>query len=94
MTSWGLPFIQLPDSIQDFIQKVQGGEAVSAQLFTHVRREFIQAVWALLLDEDFIMGYNHGIEINCADGIKCRVYLRLFTYSADYPEKYKVSYQS
>jgi hypothetical protein len=84
-----LEILQLPDSIQDFVQKVNGSETGSAQLLTHVRREFIQAVWSLLLDEDFIMAYKHGIVIKCADGITRRVYLRLFTYSADYPEKYK-----
>lgn len=31
--------------------------------------------------------YVHGIVIDCADGIRRRVYPRLFTYSADYPEK-------
>lgn len=82
--------IQLPDSIQDFVQQVNGIEAGSAQLFTHVRREFIQAVWSLLLDEAFIMAHKHGIVIKCADGRRRRVYLRLFTYSADYPEKYQV----
>jgi hypothetical protein len=56
-------------------------------LLTHCRREFIQAVWALLLDADFVEAYKHGIVIMCADGIKRRIYLRLMTYSADYPEK-------
>lgn len=26
--------------------------------------------------------------VNCKDGVRRRIYHRLFTYSADYPEKY------
>jgi hypothetical protein len=48
----------------------------------------MQAVWNFLLDDDFLHAYHYGIVIRCADGIERRVYPRLFTYSADYPEKY------
>ncbi|KIJ40567.1 hypothetical protein M422DRAFT_256540 [Sphaerobolus stellatus SS14] len=34
-----------------------------------------------------IATYREGIVIKCVDGVTRRVYLRLFTYSADYPEK-------
>ncbi|KAF8505065.1 hypothetical protein JB92DRAFT_2737762, partial [Gautieria morchelliformis] len=77
----------LPDAIKDFIQQICGGKAGSGPLLTHCRREFIQAVWALLLDDDFIEAYKHGIVVMCADGIQRRIYLRLMTYSVDYPEK-------
>jgi hypothetical protein len=45
-------------------------------------------VWKLMLDDDFIHAYQHGIVIQCIDGVWRRVYPRIFTYSADYPEKY------
>ena len=48
----------------------------------------MQAIWTLLLDSDFMHGYEHGIVIQFADGIQRRVFPRIFTYSADYPEKY------
>jgi len=48
----------------------------------------MQAMWDLLLDEDFMHAYEHGIVITCGDGITRRVFPRFFTYSADYPEKY------
>jgi hypothetical protein len=48
----------------------------------------MQAIWALLLDEDFMDAYKNGIIIRCGDGITRRVFPRFFTYSADYPEKY------
>ena len=47
----------------------------------------MQGVWKLLLNDQFIDAYTHGMEIKCADGVIRQVYPRLFTYSADYPEK-------
>ena len=47
----------------------------------------MHAVWAKILDDDFIHAYIYGIVIMCIDGIEQRIYLRFFTYSADYPEK-------
>jgi Plavaka transposase len=44
-------------------------------------------VWRQLLDDDFIAAYRHGIVLRCIDGVLRRVYPRIFTYSADYPEK-------
>jgi len=44
-------------------------------------------IWRLLLDDEFLHAYQHGIVILCMDGVKRRVYPRIFTYSADYPEK-------
>jgi len=51
----------------------------------------MHAVWKVLLDDDFLHAYNYGIVINCHDGVERRVYPRIFTYSADYPEKYVLS---
>jgi Plavaka transposase len=48
----------------------------------------MQAIWNLLLDDDFVHAYEHGIVIECGDGVTRRVYPCFFTYSADYPEKY------
>jgi hypothetical protein len=44
-------------------------------------------VWSLLLDDEFIQAYQHGMVLKCADGIFRHIYPRIFTYSADYPEK-------
>jgi hypothetical protein len=57
-------------------------------ILTHCRRELMHEVWRILLDAEFIQAYNHGLVINCFDGVVRRVYPRIFTYSADYPEKY------
>ena len=32
--------------------------------------------------------YEHGVVIECCDGVKRRFYIRIFAYSADYPEKF------
>lgn len=47
----------------------------------------MQAIWSYLLDSDFLHAYEHGVTIKCLDGISRRVFPRLFTYAADYPEK-------
>lgn len=44
-------------------------------------------VWRVLLDQEFQYAWIHGVEVLCGDGIRRRVYPRIFTYSADYPEK-------
>jgi len=62
-----------------------------AALHTHCRRELFQACWGTLLDQDFIRAYRHGIVLKCTDGVLRRIFPRIFTYSADYPEKYVLS---
>lgn len=41
----------------------------------------------VLLDDDFMDAYVNGFVVECANGILRRFFPRLFTYSADYPEK-------
>ena len=47
----------------------------------------MHAVWAKILNDNFIHANIYGIVIKCIDGIERRIYPRFFTYSADYPEK-------
>lgn len=56
--------------------------------FTHCHRELFHAQWKDLLDDEFLQAYEHGMPFLCGDGIKRRLFPRIFTYSADYPEKY------
>ncbi|KAG5634352.1 hypothetical protein H0H81_002284 [Sphagnurus paluster] len=79
-------FPSLPDHITDFIC-TEPDTKVTAALLAHCRRELFHACWKQLLDADFLRAYEHGIVIVCGDGVKRRVYPRIFTYSADYPEK-------
>lgn len=48
----------------------------------------MQKIWLLLLDDDFIDAWKNGILVKCGDDILRRLFIRVFTYSADYPEKY------
>lgn len=51
----------------------------------------MHGVLEIVMDDDFVTAYHHGIVLKCADGKMRRIYPRLFTYSADYPEKYVLS---
>jgi hypothetical protein len=82
-----MTLLQLPKDVQDHYQKAMGFSA-SASTLTHLKRELVQAIWALLLDDEFMHAYEHGIVITCGDGIERRLFPRFFSYSADYPEKY------
>jgi hypothetical protein len=44
-------------------------------------------VWRFLFDDNFLHAYQYSMVIRCLDGIERHVYPRIFTYSADYPEK-------
>jgi hypothetical protein len=81
--------IQLPDSVQDWYRKTFD-KVASSELLTHLKRELFQAIWFLLLDKEFLQAYEHGMVVLCADGVSRLVFPRFFTYSADYPEKYKI----
>jgi Plavaka transposase len=54
---------------------------------THCQRELFHEQWRVILDDDFMNAYDHGIIVECLDGVKRRFFPRVFTYSADYPEK-------
>ena len=77
---------QLPDDFNNLYRTLVG-EAPSAELLTHCRWELMHPIWCALLDEQFIDACEHGVVIECPDGISRCFYFRLFTYSADYPEK-------
>lgn len=83
-------FLQLPDAFKDFATEYAGPAGASKALTTHCRREVLHAQWSILLDDEFMEAYVHGIVIKCCDGIMRRFYPRILTYSADYPEKYAI----
>ena len=67
---------------------MEEGQPITKALLTHLRHELIHAVWTQLLDDEFLQAWRQGIVVTCADGITRRVFPRIFSYSADYPEKY------
>ena len=78
---------QLPDAFKDFTTE-NIGRGASKELMAHCHREVLHAQWSILIDEEFLDAYKHGIVIECCDGIWRRFYPHILTYSADYPEKY------
>ncbi|KAG2059281.1 hypothetical protein BDR06DRAFT_979903 [Suillus hirtellus] len=84
-------FQKLLDSFKDFTGTYTEGKGVGQECTTHCQCELFQAQWRVLLDDEFLVVYEHGIMLLCCDGIKCRFYPRIFTYLADYPEKVLVA---
>jgi hypothetical protein len=83
---------QLPDNVKDILSGLfRISKSGMASLHTHCRRELFHGCWEILLDEDFVHAYRHGIILKCADGVLRKVFPRIFTYSADYPEKYSLA---
>jgi hypothetical protein len=77
----------LPPEFKDFAVLHTGGKGPNQAFMTHCQRELFHAQWKILLDDEFLEGYEHGIVIECCDGITRRFYFRIFGYTADYPEK-------
>ncbi|KAF9464233.1 hypothetical protein BDZ94DRAFT_1216685 [Collybia nuda] len=77
----------LPDNLSDFISTFITATSHRPKILTLCKHELIHGVWRLILDDEFVEAYQHGIVMECADGIVRRVFPRVFTYSADYPEK-------
>ncbi|KAG9090779.1 hypothetical protein FRC06_000886, partial [Ceratobasidium sp. 370] len=77
----------LPADLQDKIRRLEGGRVIPKALLTHLRRELFHEMWKHLLDDEFLHAWRYGVVIQCADGITRRVFPRIFSYSADYPEK-------
>ncbi|KAI0677655.1 hypothetical protein C8Q78DRAFT_962019 [Trametes maxima] len=77
----------LPDHLKDAYTEIYGVPP-SEDVLTFCKRELVQQIWLLLLDEKFMEAYKHGILVECGDGVTRRIFPRFFTYSADYPEKY------
>ncbi len=49
----------------------------------------MHAIWNHLLDEEFMEAYVHRMQVECTDRIIHHFFPWIFTYSTDYPEKYK-----
>ncbi|KAJ3804874.1 hypothetical protein F5876DRAFT_82487 [Lentinula aff. lateritia] len=80
----------IPDSIKHVILMFHTKwRTQSKDIITHCNRELYHAIWRYLLDDEFIHAYRYGIVIKCFDGVECHIYPRFFTYSADYPEKFR-----
>ncbi|KAI0055213.1 hypothetical protein BV25DRAFT_1815943, partial [Artomyces pyxidatus] len=81
-------FQSLPDEFQEFAaRQTAGKKAPNPAHRTHCARELTHAQLKILLNDEFINAWVHGLVVKCCDGVYRRFYPRIFTYSADYPEK-------
>ncbi|TRM67223.1 hypothetical protein BD626DRAFT_627628 [Schizophyllum amplum] len=76
----------IPDDFDDWYLHHYNKKAPD-YIKTHMKRELMQAVWRLLLDDGVVESYEHGSIMHCADEIVRRAFLRFFSYSTDYVEK-------
>ncbi|KAJ3552779.1 hypothetical protein NM688_g3974 [Phlebia brevispora] len=81
-----LTYLKLPDILQDFYQKVYG-TAATKETLRFCKTELMHAILLILLDPDFMYAYEHGLLIQCGDGVLRRMFPRIFAYSSDYPER-------
>ncbi|KAG6913290.1 hypothetical protein DXG01_008139, partial [Tephrocybe rancida] len=80
-------FEELPDKFKVWSSQYLGKNKTNSEFLSHCRWELAHAQWQLLLDDDFINAYQHGLVVQWEDGISRRFYPRIFCYSADYKEK-------
>src|SRR5260221_4486600 len=85
--------LQLPDDIKDAYIAIYE-KAPSSATLTHLKRELIHAAYELILNSKFMDAYKDGFVVTCYDGIQRRLFIRLLTYSGDYPEKWATFYIS
>ncbi|KAL0563503.1 hypothetical protein V5O48_018564, partial [Marasmius crinis-equi] len=79
--------------ISDFIGDVYREayhQAPSDAVLRHIKREVMQAVWNLILDDEFVEAYEKSLVLECYDEIPRRFVPEFFSYSADYPEKVSI----
>lgn len=63
------------------------GVLASVAVLHFCKHELMQAIWILLLDDDFIKAYQHGIVVVCGNRVTCHLFSRILIYSTDYPKK-------
>jgi len=56
-------------------------------MLKQLRRDLFQAIWGVLIDDDFIHAYVHGLVSQLFDSISRLAFPRFFTYAMDYLEK-------
>ncbi|TBU51185.1 hypothetical protein BD310DRAFT_786414, partial [Dichomitus squalens] len=76
----------LPPALFEWYKELYGSPP-SAAVIRLLKHDLMQKIWLSLLDAEFMHAFEHGILIECADGIIRRIFPRIFLYSADYPEK-------
>ncbi|KAF7327131.1 hypothetical protein MKEN_00289800 [Mycena kentingensis (nom. inval.)] len=79
-------FPTLPDDLDETFRDYYGHN-INADIKAHLKRELFHAVWALIIDDEFVEAYIHGFPEECWDKILRRFFPRIPAYSMDYMEK-------
>jgi hypothetical protein len=59
---------KLVNTINDFyLQKFS--KSSSDEVLTHCKRELFQAIWNILLDDEFVDAYTNGMVVECSDQV-------------------------
>ncbi|KAH6905097.1 hypothetical protein BKA70DRAFT_1431183 [Coprinopsis sp. MPI-PUGE-AT-0042] len=82
---------KLSDDFQDYLRGRNNGKLPPKEFMAHCAREIFHAQWRIILDDALLEAMENGIVIMCQDGIERRFFPRIFTYSADYPERTRIA---
>ncbi|KAG9122310.1 hypothetical protein FRC07_001374 [Ceratobasidium sp. 392] len=63
--------------LDEIIKILKQGKNISDTMAAHLKREIFHACWRILLDEEFINAYKHGIVVPCQDDYPERVLVGL-----------------
>ncbi|KAF7371652.1 hypothetical protein MVEN_00021000 [Mycena venus] len=77
-------FPSLPDSLKDFYRE-KFGSSPSSDMWAHLKRELMHAIWDLLISEDFIHAYINGIVVKYYDDYPEKVLLARIKYFGGCP---------
>ncbi|KAJ3531527.1 hypothetical protein NMY22_g8114 [Coprinellus aureogranulatus] len=80
-------FDSLSGTFKDYVIKRGDGRLPPDPFMSHCKNEMMHSQWRIMLDEELLDAILNGLVIKCQDGIERRFYIRIFTYSADYPER-------
>ena len=73
--------------MNDFLKEENKGKLPANTLFTYCARELFHKQWSVLLGAEVVEAMKNGIVLTCPDKKKRCFFPRIFSYSADYPEK-------
>ncbi|TEB21218.1 hypothetical protein FA13DRAFT_1800109 [Coprinellus micaceus] len=79
-------FNSISDDFKDYLSARTGGK-IPPYLMSHLNRECYHAQWVIILDDQLLEAISEGVVLMCSDGVKRRFFIRIFTYSSDYPER-------
>ncbi|TEB38831.1 hypothetical protein FA13DRAFT_1751399 [Coprinellus micaceus] len=87
----GEPSNHLGQHIAYFLKERNQGKLPTDALLTYCKKDLFHKQWSVLLDGELVDAMRDGLVLRCPDGHSRCFYPRIFTYSADYPEKALIS---